>query len=246
MTDAEAAEPSQTVRLFRIVESYRITEQAQNGSDAGLFSASADPTDPAEPAGCAGSLVGHGRRHAAAPLRRRNGGRARDPLAGPVACRRHPSRPQSGRPSRRRSARGRRSPEAVHHGHVPVPLGIGPARRSPARLHRDRCLRPLQAHVGLQRAAHHGLRRLRPARRGACPPDWRASAKQHREQHREHDPPARSAGPWSRQTSLHRHHRRGLLPLDPVDLQSDLQRLVRPRCREGPSDRRTGSAVRLR
>ena len=37
MTDAEAAVLSQTVRLFRIVESYRITEQAQNGSDAGLF-----------------------------------------------------------------------------------------------------------------------------------------------------------------------------------------------------------------
>jgi leucyl-tRNA synthetase len=43
-----------------------------------------------------------------------------------------------------------------------------------------------------------------------------------------------------------RHHRPGVLPLDPVDLPADLQLLVRPGGRPGPPDRRAGRAVRVR
>ena len=56
-------------------------------------------------------------------------------------------------------------PEAVRARHVPVPVRRRAARRPPARLHRHRRLRPLQADDRAQRPAHDGLRRLRPARR---------------------------------------------------------------------------------
>ncbi len=41
-------------------------------------------------------------------------------------------------------------------------------------------------------------------------------------------------------------HRRVVLPLDPVDLRPDLQRLVRRGPGEGPTDRRAGERVRER
>ena len=66
----------------------------------------------------------------------------------------------AGRPRQRR-----RPAEAVRARHVPVPVRRRPARRPPAGLHRHRRLRPLQADDRPQRAAHDGLRRLRPARR---------------------------------------------------------------------------------
>ena len=49
----------------------------------------------------------------------------------------------------------------------PYPSGVGPPRRPPRGLHRDRHRRALQAHARLRRAAPDGLGRVRPARRAA-------------------------------------------------------------------------------
>ena len=65
----------------------------------------------------------------------------------------------------------------VRAGHVPVPVGRGPARRPPAGLHRHRRVRPVPPDERPQRAAHHGFRRVRPAGRAvrrAAPASTRA------------------------------------------------------------------------
>ena len=57
---------------------------------------------------------------------------------------------------------------------------------------------------------------------------------------------AAPAGPGPRRAPLGRHHRRRVLPLDPVDLPADLQLLVRRGAAHGPADRRAGGGVRRR
>ena len=56
----------------------------------------------------------------------------------------------------------------------------------------------------------------------------------------------RRLGLAPRRAPLGRHHRRRVLPLDPVDLPADLQLLVRRGRRPGPPDRRAGGRVRRR
>ena len=109
----------------------------------------------------------------------------------------------------------------------PYPSGAGPARRAPAGLHRHRRAGPLPADDRPQRAARHGLRRVRPARRAVRGADRHAPAHHHRGQHRALPGAAAAAGPGARRPPLGRHHRRRLLPLDAVDLPADLQLLVR-------------------
>ena len=87
------------------------------------------------------------------------------------------------------------APQAVRAGHVPVPQRRGPARRPPAGLHRHRRLRPLPAHDRPQRGPHHGLRRLRPARRAVRGADRPAPP---RSPPRPTSPPcAASCGAWA-------------------------------------------------
>ena len=77
------------------------------------------------------------------------------------------------------------------------------------------------------------LRRVRPARRAVRHRHRHASAGAHRGEHRHHAASAAPAGAGSRPAPFGGHHRRGLLPLDPVDLPADLQLLVRHRPRQG-------------
>ena len=149
-------------------------------------------------------------------------------------------RPQPGiRPDRRPA-------QAVRARHVPLPQRRGSARRPPARLHRHRRLRPLPADVRSQRRAHDGLRRVRPARRAVRGADRSTPPHDHRGQHRDHAAPVAADGHGLRHAPVGRHHGRALLPLDPVDLPADLQRLVRLRCRPGPTDRRPARRARRR
>ena len=76
----------------------------------------------------------------------------------------------------------------------PYPSGDGPARRPPARLHRHRRLRAVQAHDRPQRAAHDGVRRVRAAGRAVRRADRPAPAGHDRAEHRQHAPPARRLG----------------------------------------------------
>ena len=66
--------------------------------------------------------------------------------------RKHVQRAQSGRSALLARRCSRR--QALRAGHVPVPLGFGPARRSPARIHRYGRLRALPSHAGPQCPAH--------------------------------------------------------------------------------------------
>ncbi|CAM5623892.1 hypothetical protein SGLAM104S_04680 [Streptomyces glaucescens] len=187
----------------------------------------------------------HRRGGGAAPLHGRPGRGDRGTLAGRLGRGGHLRCAEPhGRPGGRSGA-GRQAQE-VHHGHVPVPLRCGPARRPPAGLHRHRRLRAFPAHDRPQRPAHPGLRRLRPARRAVRRADRHAPARVHRGQHREHEGPAAAAGPGPRQAPVVRHDRPGLLQVDPVDLPADLQLLVRRRGEEGPPDLRAGRPVRVR
>ncbi len=77
----------------------------------------------------------------------------------------------------------------------PYPSGAGLHVGPPARVHRHRRLRPLQAHDRPQRAARHGFRRLRPARRAARRPDRHPPARQHRAEHRHVPAAAAPSGP---------------------------------------------------
>ncbi len=148
----------------------------------------------------------------------------------------------------RRAGRGlrgrRRAAQVLRPRHVPVPERRGAPRRPPARLHRHRRLRPVQADDRAQRAAHDGLRRLRAARRAVRGRDGPAPPHHHRRQHRQHGPPARAPRVGSRRPTGRGDHRRVVLPLDPVDLPAALQRLVRRRGRPGAPDRRARARAR--
>ena len=98
--------------------------------------------------------------------------------------------------------------------------------------------------TGKHRAAHHGLRRVRPARRAVRRADRHPPAQDHRGEHPAVQGAAAAAGPGARPAPLGRHHRRRVLPLDAVDLPADLQLLVRRRA--GPPDRGAGGGVRRR
>ena len=170
----------------------------------------------------------------------------RDPLAGLVGCPPHVRDAQPlGAAGRSRAGR-RAGREAVRARHVPVPVGQRPARRAPARLHRHRRLRPLQAHDGLQRAAHDGLRRLRSAGRAVRGRDRPAPAHHDRPERRQLPPPTAASGPGARSAPQRLDDRPDVLPLDAVDLQPDLQRLVRHRAGQGAPDQRAGRRVRDR
>ena len=136
------------------------------------------------------------RRRTAVPLHGGARRRDRDALAGPLGARstrsRRPTRPGPW-PSPRRSA-GR--PKLFVLDMFPYPSGAGLHVGHPLGLHRHRRLRPLQAHDRLQRAAHAGLRRLRPARRAVRRPDRHPPAGQHRAEHRQHAAPAAAARAW--------------------------------------------------
>ncbi len=96
-----------------------------------------------------------------------------------------------------------------------------------------------------QRPPLDGLRRVRAPsrgqRRGA---DRSAPARHHGSQHREHAPPTAGAGAGPRSAAGRRHHRRGLLPLDAVDLPPAARVLVRRRAGPCPPDRRVAGRAR--
>jgi hypothetical protein len=178
------------------------------------------------------------------PVHRRARAGDRATLAGLVGRARHVPHRQPERPAGRRGVKDQ--PEAVRARHVPVPERHRPARRPSAGLHRHRRLQPVPAHDRAQRAVHDGLRRVRSAGRAVRGADRPAPGRHHRRERRQHAPPAAPDRPEPRPAPQHRHHRPGLLPLDAVDLQPDLQRLVRHRPEDGPSDQRAGRRVRRR
>ena len=136
-------------------------------------------------------------RHSASPLHRGAGQPDRDGLAGPLGAGGHLPRAEPDRPAGRRLRPRRRPAEPLRDGHVPVPVGRRPARRPPAGLHRHRRLRPLPADGRRQRAAHDGLRRVRPARRAVRDGDRAAPADHHRGQHRQHTGASCAGWDWA-------------------------------------------------
>ena len=99
--------------------------------------------------------------------------------------------------------------QAVPAGHVPLPVGQGTARRAPAGLHRHRRDGPVHADDRPQRAAHHRLRLLRPARRAVRHPHRHPPAHHHRG--RTSPGTGRSCGGWA---SRH-DQRRSVATTDP-------------------------------
>ncbi len=150
------------------------------------------------------------------------------------------------RPAERRLRADGRTVEAVRARHVPVrERGRAPRRPSP-RLHRHRRVRALPTDERPQRAACDGLRRVRSARGAVCDADRSAAARHHRGQHREHAPAVARAGPRARSATRPGNQRRRLLPVDPVDLSPDLQRLVRRQGRRCTTHCRVGGSARVR
>ncbi len=160
--------------------------------------------------------------------------------------RRHLLRPEPDRPPGRRLRGDARQAEDLRARHVPLPERRRAARRAPAGLHRHRRVRPLLAHDRSQRAAHHGVRCVRPPCRAVRGADRPAPAHHHRGERRELPASAPPPGPGPRPPPLHLDDRRHLLPLDAVDLPEDLQQLVRRRGEEGAPDRRARGELRVR
>ncbi len=194
-----------------------------------------------------------GGRRAAVPLQRRPGHRARTPLAGPLGGRPRLRDTQPGGRSRRSGDVGIGRRAAVRIGHVPVPVGLRPARRPPTRVHRHRRLYPLPADGWAQRAVHDGLRRLRAACRAVRRADRPAPGCHDGVQRRQLPQAAAPVGDEPRPAARDRDHRPRLLPVDAVDLRPHLRLLVRPRRhrarrrgRASPPDRRARRRVRGR
>ena len=186
------------------------------------------------------------RRHAAVPLFGNARGRHRVAVADLVGRERHvrdaqPVRPV-GRPCPGRAARR----EAVRARHVPVPVRQRPPRRSPARLHRHRRLRPVQADDRPQRVAHDGLRCVRPPGRAVRGRDRPTSPHHDRREHLDVPTSAGPPRPGPRSATKHLDHRSAVLPVDAVDLQPDLRRLVRRRRAARPTGGGTDRRVRGR
>ena len=98
----------------------------------------------------------------------------------------------------RTGSSGSPNPHRFPPGYVPVPERRRAARRPPARLHRHRRLRPVPADARVQRPAHDGVRRLRPAGGAARGRDRKAPALDHRGQHPDLPPSAAPARPRAR------------------------------------------------
>ena len=106
-----------------------------------------------------------------------------------------------------------------------LPVTVWVARRAPARLHRHRRLRPLPPDGRVACDAHPWLRCVR------------AAAEQYAVQQGQHPRTTTESnvansmrlGAAPRPTSQRRHHRPGVLSLDPVDLHPDFRSLVRRR-----------------
>ncbi len=184
-------------------------------------------------------------RHAPVPLHGRSRSGHRGALAGQVGRRRH-LRLAEPRRATGRCDIGSRPAKEVHPRHVPVPQRRRTAHGPPPWLHRHRHLCPLSADDRPQRAVHDGLRRLRSARRAVRRADRPAPGYHHQRQHRQHAPPTAPPRAQPRPPPQHQHHRPRLLPLDPVDLPPNLQRLVRPRAEQGAPRRRSGRRTRRR
>ncbi len=183
--------------------------------------------------------------HAPAPVHLRARAADRGRVAGPLGRTRRVRDAEPGRTAGRSRSGRRTGREAVRPGHVPVPVRCRPARRPPARLHRHRRVLPLQADDRPQRALHDGVRRVRPARRAVRRADRHPSGRHDRCEHRQHAAPAATPRAEPRHPAIDLHDRSAVLPLDPVDLQPDLQRVVRRRAGEGPPDRRADRRVRV-
>ncbi len=121
-----------------------------------------------------------------------------------------------GKPFPRR--RGPRPPQALHPGHVPVPVRRGPARGPPGGVHGHGHPGPHEAHAGLQRAAPHGLGRLRPARGKLRHPEQGPPAPGHPGQHRQLPAADQVPRVLLRLVPGGGHHRPRVLQMDPVDL----------------------------
>ena len=179
-------------------------------------------------------------RRDAVPLHRRAGRRDRGPLAGPVggarAPSRHPTRPARWA-TRRRSPGGRRSYVLDM---FPYPSGIG--------LHVGHPLGYIATDVYgrfKRMTGHNVLHALGYDAFGLPAEQYAVQTGQHPRITTEANivddaPPAAPAGAGARPAAQRRHHRPGLLPLDPVDLPAGLQHLVRRRGGQGPPDRRAG------
>ena len=137
-------------------------------------------------------------------------------------------------PRRRRP----RASQVLRPRHVPLPLGGRAPRRPSAGLHRLGHLFALQAAQGIQRAAPHGLRRIRPARRAVRHPDRAAPRRHDRAQHRPLPRAARQNRFFVRLGPRGAHLRPGLLQVDAVGVPRNVQPLLLQRHTAGTAHRR--------
>ena len=167
-------------------------------------------------------------------------------MAAALGDRRHVRLPEPDRLAVGRVRAGGGAAEVLRPRHVPLSQRRGAARRPPARLHRHRRAGALPADERPARDARARVRRVRPAR-GAVRDRFRpAPPGDHVGEHGRHAAAAAPAGAGARLPAGDRHHRRLVLPVDPVDLPADLQQLGGRADRAGPADRRPDRRVRVR
>ena len=128
-----------------------------------------------------------------------------------------------------------RQEEALHPRHVPVPVGLGPARRPSRGVHGDRHRGALLAHARRGRPASHGLGRVRSARPSSTPSRPTRTRATRRHEHRDVQAPAQDARLQLRLVARDRHDRSRLRPLDAVDSSSSSSRRASPTRRRSPS-----------
>ena len=140
--------------------------------------------------------------------------------AGRIAGRRTaPSRrPTRTVPWRRPTVRGPGTDKLYLLDMFPYPSGAGLHVGHPLGYIGTDVHRPVHADDRPERAAHHRLRRVRPARGAVCGAHRHPPADHHRGEHRAIPGAAAPAGLRARPAAQRRHHRPGVLPLDPVDL----------------------------
>ena len=97
--------------------------------------------------------------------------------------------------------------EVLRAGHVPLPVGRGPARRPLRGLHGDRRHHALEADAGVPRAAPDGLGRVRPAGRELRHQARRPPARHDRRSDRQLPPPDRRGRLRLRLGARDQHHR---------------------------------------